>query len=214
VQYDLGDGVNLEHLVYNADRVLTDATVALVVTKPDGTTVSPSVTHPSTGTYRATATTDQTGLWLYVWTVSGAISDVTAGAFVVESPAPRHYTDAATVKRALGKDTSDAKDDLIEQAVAAASRMIDERCGRSFLRDSAATARIFPAYDRVVTSGSEQTVRVDDFVSVTTVETQTSFGGAWTAVTGYELRPDNAAIARTPRSRRRPAGCRSRCVCA
>lgn len=196
--YDLGDGVNLEHLVYNVDRVLTDATVTLTVTKPDASTTSPTVTHPSTGTYRATVTTDQAGLWLYTWSTSGTITDVAVGAFVVEAPEPRHYTDSATVKRALGKDTANAKDDLVEQAVAAASRMIDERCGRSFLRDSAATARIFPALDRIVTSGSEQTIRVDDFVALATVETQSTFGGAWTAVTGYEPRPDNAAVGDRP----------------
>lgn len=108
------------------------------------------------------------------------------------------YTDLATVKDALGKTTVDDRDDLIEQAIAAAEQMIDERCGRTFNLDVGSTARTFPAYDRLLTCGYEQTLRVDDFVSVTTVETQSSFAGTWTAVTGYELRPSNASVGDRP----------------
>jgi hypothetical protein len=82
--YDFGDGVNISHLVYDRDGVLSDATVAITVTKPDGTTISPSVTHVSTGTYRAaTFAGDLSGPWTYKVDVSGAVVDVAYGEFTV-----------------------------------------------------------------------------------------------------------------------------------
>jgi len=108
------------------------------------------------------------------------------------------YTDLATVKSMLGKDSTDGRDTLISAAITAAEKMIDERCGRSFGLDVSASARVFPAHDRILTVGDEQTIRVDDFVSVTTLETKSSFSGGWTAVTGYELRPENAAVTAHP----------------
>jgi hypothetical protein len=82
--YDLGDGVNLKHLVKDRDGNLTDATVVFTVTKPDGTTITPSVTHVSTGTYEAaTFATDQAGGWSYKVTVSGTVVDLAYGAFSV-----------------------------------------------------------------------------------------------------------------------------------
>jgi hypothetical protein len=82
--YDRGDGVNLKHLVYNRDGDLTDATVVFTVTKPDGSTVSPSVTRISTGTYQAdTFTGDLSGPWKYKVDVSGAVVDVAYGDFTV-----------------------------------------------------------------------------------------------------------------------------------
>lgn len=82
--YDFGDGVNLSHLVYDRDGNLTDATVVFTVTKPDGSTTTPSVTHVSTGTYRATTfAADVSGPWTYKVSVSGAIIDTAYGDFTV-----------------------------------------------------------------------------------------------------------------------------------
>lgn len=199
--YDLGDGVPLEHEVRNADRELTSATVTIALTRPDGTSFSsPTITNPSTGIYRAVPVPDATGTWSGAWSTSGAVTSVTPFAFVVGNPAPALYTDLATVKTSLGLGVADDRDDLIEQAIAAASRMIDERCGRRFYADTTATARTFTALDRHATVGDAQSVRVDDIATGDdlTVETKTSFAGTWTAVTGAELGPDNADVLGRP----------------
>lgn len=199
--YDLGDGVPLEHEVRDADRELTSATVALALTKPDGTSfTSPTITNPSTGIYRAVPVPDTTGIWSGAWTTSGAVTSVTPFSFVVGDPAPALYTDLPTVKAGLGKTTADDRDDLIEQAIAAASRMIDERCGRRFYAPAGVTARVFTALDRHLTDGDAQSIRVDDIATDEglIVETKTGFTGTWSTITGAELGPDNADVLGRP----------------
>jgi hypothetical protein len=193
--YDLGDGVPLEHEVRDADRTLASATVTLALTRPDGTSFSsPTITNPSTGVYRAVPVPDAAGTWSGAWSTSGAVTSLTPFSFVVGNPAPALYTDLPTVKAGLGKTTADDRDDLIEAAIAAASRMIDQRCGRRFYADPTATARTFTAYDRYFTIGDAQSLRVADYVTAddVIVETRTSFAGTWTTVSDWEPGPDDA----------------------
>lgn len=192
--YDLGDGVPLEHEVRDADRVLTSATVALTLTRPDGTSFSsPTITNPSTGIYRAVPVPDAAGTWSGAWTTSGAVTSVAPFAFVVGDPGPALYADLLTVKAGLGKTTADDRDDLIEQAIAAASRMIDSRTGRRFYADRVATARTFPVIGRTGYMAGEQVAYVDDIASLTDLAVATGTTGSWTAVAAWEAGPDNAA---------------------
>jgi hypothetical protein len=102
--YDLGDGVNLKHLVYDRDEELTDATVAFTVTKPDDSTVSPSVTRISTGTYQAdTFAADLSGPWKYRVDVSGAVVDIAYGEFTVS---PGDTTVRPTTLTRIAKNTA------------------------------------------------------------------------------------------------------------
>ncbi|MEV6297850.1 hypothetical protein AB0M02_00420 [Actinoplanes sp. NPDC051861] len=83
-RYLLGQGVNLQHTVYNRDGQLTAADVVFTATDEDGGDVVPSVTTPSTGLYRAaTFLPAVTGPWTYVVAVTGAVNDVAYGAFTV-----------------------------------------------------------------------------------------------------------------------------------
>jgi hypothetical protein len=208
--YDLGDAVPLEHEVRTADNALINATVTLALTRPDGTTFpAPTVSNPSTGIYRAAPEPDAVGPWAGAWTTSGAVTSVTPFGFTVADPAPLFYTDVTTVKSGIGKTTDDDRDELIQQAIAAASRMIDERCGRFFYLEATATARVFPARDRIWTDGDTQTIRVDDIGDATgmTVEVKHGFTGAWTTIASWELGPDNAAARLRPWTEiRLPAG--------
>jgi len=207
--YDLGDGVNLEHLVYDRDNELTAATVVLTVTAPDGTTSTPSLTNPSTGRYVAdTVIPDQVGGWSGAWMVTGAVTDLVTFAFTVADPAPPAYTDITTVKAALGKTTDDDRDDLISAAIIAGARWIDRRCGRRFYADLAATARVFRPGRRVSCDGSDAVLRVDDFATTAglIVETATGIGGTWTAVATQEAGPDNADSYGQPWNRIRAPG--------
>lgn len=192
--YDLGDAVQLRIEVRDASQALTSATVTITLTRPDGTSfTSPSITNPSTGVYRCAPTPDAVGLWIGAWTTSGNVVSVTPFSFYVAAVASTEYTTPAVVKGMIGKTTADDRDDLIIQAIAAASRMIDQRCGRRFYADSAATARTFTAVDRHLTVGDAQSLRIDDYITDddVTVETKTSFAGTWTTVTGWEAGPDN-----------------------
>jgi hypothetical protein len=195
VPYDLGDAVPLRIEVRDPSTgSLASATVSITLTAPDGTSGSPDITNPSTGVYRASPTVDQIGLWVGAWTTSGTVVSVTPFSFSVGPVAVTEYTTVAVVKGMLGKTTADDRDDLIIQAISAASRMIDQRCGRRFYADATATARTFTAHDRHLTTGDAQSLRVDDYLTATgvTVETRTSFTGAWSTVAGWEPGPDNA----------------------
>jgi hypothetical protein len=191
--YDLGDGVNLETLVYNRDHVLTSATVALTVTAPDGTPTQPGVTQPSTGRYRAaTFAPDQLGIWAFAWSISGAVTDLVLGSFVVADPAPPVYADLTMVKSALGKLTADDRDELIERAISAASRWIDRRTGRRFYAERTATARTFPVIGQSLYDGREQVLMVDDVAAVDGLAVASGSAGNWSAVSGWLTGPDNA----------------------
>lgn len=193
--YDLGDGVPLDHEVYDRDGQLASATVAVTVARPDGTTVSPSVTSPSTGRYRAAVfPADQPGLWTGAWVMSGAIVDVRPFTFTVADPAPAMYATLPDVKTSLTKDSSDDRDDLIVQAIAAASRWIDDRTGRRFYADRTASARVFPVLGQTYDEGRELVLMVDDIASAEGLLVQSGGVGNWAAVTGWATGPDNALV--------------------
>jgi hypothetical protein len=192
--YDLGDGIPLEHEVTDADGVLINATVLLTLTRPDGTTFSPAptVTNPSTGIYRSTPVPDMVGGWAGAWTTSGAVVSVKAISFWVADPAPAAYTTLPLVKESLGKETSDTRDDLINQAISAASRLIDRRCGRRFYADRTATARVFSAPGQTLSELGDVSLLVDDIASLTDLAVATGSTGSWTAVDTWDTAPDNA----------------------
>jgi len=84
-RYLLGQGVNLEHTVYDRDGALTaGATVLFTATPASGSPVVPAVSSPSTGVYRAaTFAPAAAGQWTYDVVVSGPVTDIVHGAFAV-----------------------------------------------------------------------------------------------------------------------------------
>lgn len=192
--YDLGDGVNLRHYVYDRNDALTDATVALGVTKPDGSSVPVTVSHTSTGLYDgATYTPDQVGDYVAKWTVTGAVTDVSTDYFTVLDPAPRLYTTLPLVKAQLSKDTDDIRDDLIQQAIGAASRKIDQICGRRFYPDAVPSVRTFSTLARSFTGPYGPAIWVDDIASATSLTVSIGTGGgSYASYASPILGPDNA----------------------
>lgn len=192
--YDLGDGVPLDHEVYDRDGHLAAATVSVTVARPDGTTVSPSVTSVGTGLYRAAVfPADQVGPWSGAWSVSGAVVDVRPFTFTVADPAPAMYATLPDVKTSLGKLTADDRDDLIVQAIAAASRWIDDRCGRRFYADRVASPRVFAVAGRMLYDYRDQLLLVDDIASEDGLIVEGGSAGNWSAVAlGWASGPDNA----------------------
>lgn len=185
---DVGDQVDLEHLVYNASGTLTAATVVLTLTDPTGTPTTPSVTSPSTGTYRASFALATAGLWSWVWTVSGAVVDVDQGSVLASNPAPATYATVPDLKAYLGI-TDTTEDALLLDALLTASRSVDHLCSRRFYPDLAATARVYVPRDY-------STVVVDDFWTTTGLVIKTDSAGDGTYATtltaaDYVLEPYN-----------------------
>ena len=152
---DVGDRRNVEYLVYNAAGALTNATVVLTVTAPDGTTSTPSVTNASTGTYTAVVTLSSAGLWTWKWAASGTVVDVAYDSILAADPAPVTYATVPDLKATLGL-TDTSLDAQLSDCLDTSSRWIDQHCDRVFYAQSTATARYFHPRDAWCTP-------VDDF---------------------------------------------------
>lgn len=189
--YDVGDLASLRHEV-RVDGTLTNATVVIAVTKPDGTAVTPAptVSNPSTGVYTASVSVDQAGPWIYVWTMSGTVVDVAVGQFSAQNPQTTVYVTPDQVKGYINLNSA-TTDEQIVDSIATASRAIDRICGRRFYADLTATARIYDT--------DTYCVRVDDFWTSTGLVVETDSGAdatfeATIAAAGYELRPLNGIV--------------------
>jgi hypothetical protein len=191
--YDLGDAVLLSTTVYDPSTGLpADATMALSVTKPDGSAGSiGSISHPSTGNYNASTTaTDQVGVWFYKWTASGALIAVDSGQFTVANPAPPAYASLAQLKKRLRiTDTTD--DDELIKKLLTASRRIDRDTGRRFWCDAAPSARIYDIQH-------ERKIIVDDMSTTTGVTVEIGINPSFTLMdsTVYRFTPENAIARR------------------
>jgi hypothetical protein len=84
MSFDIGDEVLLTWPLTDTDGTPQDATtVVLTVTAPDGTISTPTVAHPSTGTYTATVTPGSAGMWGFRWQATGSGVAAEDGAFLV-----------------------------------------------------------------------------------------------------------------------------------
>lgn len=96
---------------------------------------------------------------------------------------------------------TDIEDDaLILKALTAASRGIDDRCGRRFDLDETATTRTFNPRDRVVRQEDGDLVLIDDIGTLTGLVVEVGSGSSWTAVgsSDYETYPDNCLVENKP----------------
>lgn len=74
-EYDVGDVAQLTGTFRDVANALVDpTTTACVVKKPDGTSVSLTTTRASLGVYTAALTIDQTGVYWYRFTGTGAVA--------------------------------------------------------------------------------------------------------------------------------------------
>lgn len=185
---DVGDRINLQHLVYNAAGVLTNATVVLTVTDPSGDITTPTVTNASTGTYTAVVTLSEAGRWSWVWSVSGTVVKVDSGSILAVDPAPGIYATVPELKSTLGL-TDTSLDPQLADCLDTASRWIDQHCDRIFYAQNTATARYFHPRDAWCTP-------VDDFWTTTGLVVATDGGDGLyattlTAALDYVLEPAN-----------------------
>lgn len=131
--FNVGDVATLTYALTVAD-VLTDATVALTVTAPDGTSTTPTPTHPGLGTYTADILITQPGTWTYRWAATGAATDTETGRFIAgTTPAllttvtPSDVADLLA-QRVLSQDGSNAStfDTTTVPTAAQVQRLIDK----------------------------------------------------------------------------------------
>lgn len=104
------------------------------------------------------------------------------------------YAALVSLKDQLAIESSDTtRDDLLNKALASASRGIDEACGRRFYLDAAVSARTFNPDGRVVCGDAGARLLLDDIGDASGLVVETGpLGGPWAAVTDYEPGPDNA----------------------
>lgn len=195
--WDLGDEVELHHLVYDVDNQLVDATVVFTVIAPDGTTTTPAVTRTSLGTYDASVLPDQTGQWRWKWSVSGAVKPyVGSDMFDVVGATPPLYLSLAKFKNALRINPEDAtRDEELLDVLDAACRGVENNTNRKrYWLGPTAETRTYRVADRVTRSCDGYILDLGDDIGSTVgmvVEIGSSAGG-WTAITDYETGPDNA----------------------
>lgn len=102
------------------------------------------------------------------------------------------YATLADLKLHIGV-ANNADDALLSKALEASSRRIDKRTGRRFYLDGAATTRVYKLAGRVaVNHDGEEGLLVDDIGSLTDLAVETGASGSFTAITGYEVEPENA----------------------
>ena len=198
--YDLGDSVLLTFTVktlVGGVLTLTNATVALTLTAPDGTHPAASVSNTSTGVYQATVAPDQAGEWTFRWVATGAATTAEDGAFLVEpNLAGTLYATVGELREALKDDVALRLDaSKLEQRLRSASRAVDDWCSRPLHRfwlDPTPTARTYRT--RVLWRAD-----VDDIGSVTGLVVKTDGDGdgvfetTWTIATDFQVEPLNAA---------------------
>lgn len=126
--YDIGDKVTLTTTVKDSSGALTNTTMAIAVTKPDGTSATASApTNVSTGVYTSTVTVDQAGTWTYVWTASVTVTAVQPGQFTVRAQSV-YVLSMEEVKAQLNR-TDDSDDLEIRTYLASATKYVENRLG-------------------------------------------------------------------------------------
>jgi hypothetical protein len=200
---------------FAVDGTDTDpTTVTLTVTAPGGTSTAytyaaAEITKTGTGAYRKDITCTAAGTWVYVWVGTGAAVDTAAGSWQVFT------TDLRTIYATLeelkdARRITDTVDDVaLLTRLQRASRAIDRRCWRRFYADATASARIYRTRGRVARERDGDLLLVDDIASTTgLVVEHGSTTSSWTAVTSYDVEPDNALAKGDPVTGiRLPYGC-------
>ncbi len=106
------------------------------------------------------------------------------------------YVTLEEAKYTAGLTGLNYKDDDLREAITAASRSIDNYCGRTFYSGGTADVRYYTAYD------STTHLNIDDVVSVTALETDYDGDGVyetlWTQGTDFLLEPQNAPTLSQP----------------
>lgn len=107
---------------------LAGATVAVTVTRPDGSTATPAATV-SGSTATAAIPAPQVGDYLLVWSVSGTVTDIEVDQFTAIAPRLQ-LLNLADLRDELNLTTADAGLDVkLRRWLAAAAHVVENICG-------------------------------------------------------------------------------------
>ena len=132
--YDLGDQVALAVEIRDTDEDLANAgAVTLTLTLPDGTTITPLVSNPSTGSYQATYTPTMAGRHTVNWVATGVNASAYTDVFNVADPTVAPVVSLAEAKEYLNI-TSTTSDEELRRLIEVISRVGEQYTGRVFGR--------------------------------------------------------------------------------
>lgn len=129
--YDLGDVVNYTLTIKDANGTLADAgSVVCTITLPDNSTNTPTVSHPSTGTYTIAYTTVQSGRHLMRWVATGVNASTQSDVFWVAAADPGLIISLAEARAAIGLQQSfTLNDEDLRELIASATATMEDICG-------------------------------------------------------------------------------------
>lgn len=140
--FDLGDPVPLSVSVFDASGNPANATsVALTITRPDGTTTTATVTNPQAGVYEATYTPVDIGRHLVRWVATGLNASAFTDVFDVR-PAASVALFSLSDARAILKLSSTTNDEELRTFVDATTYVVEERVGPIIPRSVTETLRL------------------------------------------------------------------------
>jgi hypothetical protein len=184
---------------------VTGVSIAVVATVTGSILLASTSTGVSTPTVGINAYTwsipanAPDGSYLVTWTGTDSDGDtVTATELITLATPETDYTQLSLVKSQLGKITIDDRDEMIQAAITAASRMIDEECGRwpgGFAPDATTSTRVFPVAGRTYSlTGNRIAILVDDIAdsSGVIVQVGTEASAVYASVPAFTTAPANA----------------------
>lgn len=131
---DLGDALpNLAVTTRDTSGALANATsIVLTITLPDGvTTVTPSISNPTTGSYTSSYLTTQSGRHTIRWAATGANASAYPDVYNVLPADPGFIIglDEARLAVGLPSGTPSAYDEDLRDLIAAATAPMEDLCG-------------------------------------------------------------------------------------
>ena len=175
--------------------------VTLTVTDPLGASTTytyslAEITRTGTGVYTKNIPCTTAGDWQYVWTGTVTAADVVAGTWTVfPTTLGKLYASVDALKSRLSIPLTSTSDDYeLHAACFAASRWVEQECGRTFWRTTSAEVRTFEPDGLYCLSLPD----FCDLVSVAALKTDADGDGTyettWTTA-DYQLQPVNPAAA-------------------
>lgn len=127
MSYEIGSLARSTVTVTDLAGTLTDSTMSVVVTRPDGTTApTPAIVDAAgVGAYYADIPLTAAGVWTIVWTAAGAVIAVYTNQLTVRAPGLRIIS-LAEAKAHLNKDATITTDDDELRAFIDATQVVIE----------------------------------------------------------------------------------------
>lgn len=156
---EIGKTVPLQWTV-TVNGTLTAATVALTITLPDQSIITPTVTTPSTGLYAASFVATQNGVHTWRWTATGAVpQQADTGQFVVGGIV------SLTEAKAQLNITNSANDTELQAYIDSITASIETACGPMIAKQ---VTEIVEAFDLTINLLQPPVVSVTSITSIYT----------------------------------------------